>query len=124
MKRHSDPRHLYRIRMVQSLFAYSFGQKEALKKDSNLTDLESHLPEINRYIEDAAPEFPLVGIAKIDVSILRLTIFELVFKKKEPPKVIIDEAVELAKEMGGEGSPAFINGVLGSVYAKVYEPAN
>lgn len=82
---------------------------------------KSYLSKIDPLIEKSAPAFPLEGIAKIDVAILRLATFELLFEKKEPPKVIIDEAVELAKEFGGEGSPAFVNGVLGTLLKNSYE---
>jgi len=59
--------------------------------------------------------WPVDKLNKIDLAILRLAIYELE-RKKTPPKVIIDEAVELAKEFGGENSPSFINGVLGTIY--------
>ena len=75
-------------------------------------------PAIDQYILKAAPRWPLERINKIDLAILRLAIWELCFQKKEPPKVIIDEAVELAKEFGGENSPSFVNGVLGTIYER------
>jgi len=64
----------------------------------------------------AAPEWPLEQINKIDLAILRLAIWELTIKQKEPPKVIIDEAIELGKTYGSEKSSSFINGVLGTVF--------
>ena len=70
---------------------------------------------IDEYIAKAAPEYPIEKINKIDLAILRLAIFELMIEKKEPENVIIDEAIELAKEFGGEASPAFINGALGTL---------
>jgi N utilization substance protein B len=70
---------------------------------------------IDEVITKHAPEWPLDKLNRIDLAILRLAVFELSVEKKEPIKVIIDEAVELAKEMGSENSPAFINGVLGSI---------
>lgn len=66
-------------------------------------------------IQSAAPEWPLDKIAKIDLAILRLAVYELVIEKKEPPKVIIDEAVEIAKQFGNENSAKFVNGVLGTI---------
>lgn len=75
---------------------------------------------INEYIKTYAPKFPLRKIAKVDLAILQLAIYELLFEKKEPPKVIINEAVELAKEMGSNRSYAFINAVLGKIYQKHY----
>ena len=68
--------------------------------------------------------FPISKIAKIDVAILRLAVYELIFEKNTPPKVIIDEAIELAKEYGSDSSPSFVNGVLGSIYKKNYEQSN
>ena len=70
---------------------------------------------VDQTIEKIAPEFPVEKINKVDLAILRLAIYELIVEKKAPPNVIIDEAVELAKEFGGDKSPAFINGALGKV---------
>ncbi len=75
----------------------------------------SNLDFIDKEITSSAPEWPLERINKIDLAILRLAVYELLIQKKEPPKVIIDEAVELAKEFGSENSAAFINGVLGNI---------
>lgn len=72
--------------------------------------------QINKLIEKAAPEWPLEQIATIDLAILRLAIYELLYSLDIPPKVAIDEAVELAKTYGGANSSKFINGVLGTVY--------
>lgn len=74
-----------------------------------------HQLTIDSYIGEAAQEWPLEGIAKVDLSILRLAVYELCFGHTAPVKVIIDEAVELAKELGGQSSPGFINGVLGKI---------
>ena len=81
-------------------------------------DYKAKLKHIDPLIEKAAPEFPLDKIGKVDLAILRLAVYELVVDKKEPEKVIIDEAVELAKVFGGDGSPPFVNGVLGSILEK------
>lgn len=117
MKASSDPRHILRKKIVQDLFAYSFypENKELRAKDklAGIIDKENVIDEL---IEKAAPQFPLEKIAKIDVAILRQAIYELFYEKKEPPKVIIDEAIELAHELGGESSSSFINGVLGNLY--------
>lgn len=119
MKKKSDPRHIKRIKILEKIFALSFGGKEKGKeKDAEYSAIHQNLKKINLLIKKAAPQFPVDKIAKIDVAILRLAIYELLFEKKEPPKVIIDEAIELAKEYGGEGSPSFINGVLGTLYKK------
>lgn len=117
MKKASDPRHLKRIQIVEKLFALSF-----LNKKKNVSHLVKSIilsePKIDRVIEESAPQFPIDKIAKIDVAILRLAIYELMFDRSQPQKVVIDEAIELAKEYGGEKSSAFINGALGNVINK------
>lgn len=115
MKQQSDPRHQKRLSTVQILFAQSFSPETESAKDPIIQGVIRHLPTIDPLIRKAAPQFPLDKIAKVDVAILRLAIYELLEVKKEPPKVIIDEAVELAKELGGDGSPTFVNGVLGTI---------
>ena len=77
-----------------------------------------HLDNLDQIIEKAAPQWPLDQIAIVDRNILRLGLFELLFGKREevPPKVAINEAVELGKTFGGQNSSKFINGVLGTVY--------
>lgn len=70
---------------------------------------------LDKEITLSAPEWPLPRINKIDLAILRLAVFELLVKRVEPPKVIIDEAVELAKEFGSDNSAPFVNGVLGNI---------
>ncbi len=71
--------------------------------------------EIDQSIQRYAPAWPVEQIPTVDRNILRLAIFEILFDKKVPVKVAINEAVELAKRFGGDTSPRFINGVLGSV---------
>lgn len=73
------------------------------------------LPDIDQKIQAAAPEWPIDKISKIDLAVLRLAVWELLFEAKEPPKVIIDEAVELSKSYGNEHSGKFVNGVLGTI---------
>ncbi len=70
---------------------------------------------IDPLIAKTAPEWPIEKLNKTDLAILRLAVYEMTIEKKQPVKVIIDEAVELAKEIGGENSPSFINGVLGTI---------
>ena len=70
---------------------------------------------IDSKIKEIAPEFPIDKINKVDLSILRLAIYELQFEKETPEKVVIDEAIELAKEFGGDSSPGFVNGALGKL---------
>jgi N utilization substance protein B len=83
-----------------------------------------HLAEIDVIIERAAPQWPIDQIAMVDRNVLRLGLFELMWGDREavPPKVAINEAIELAKSFGGESSGRFINGVLGTVYKEMGEP--
>lgn len=115
MKTATDPRHKIREQLVQKLFAVSF-HKDQQHGDREIKEIYQELNTIDAFITKAAPEWPLEKIARVDLAILRLAVYELT-KKRQPPKVIIDEAVELAKEFGGETSPGFINGALGTVYS-------
>ena len=115
MKRADDPIHQKRIKTMQSLFSESFLSQKNENTDELVTIINNNLQKIDSEIEKSAPQFPIKKISKVDVAILRLSIYELIFSKKEPPKVIIDEEIELAKEFGGENSPSFINGVLGHI---------
>jgi len=72
-------------------------------------------PAIDEIIQPVAPEWPIDQIARMDRVILRMGVYELVFSNNAPPKVVINEAVELAKAFGGDNSSKFINGVLGTV---------
>jgi len=112
-----DARHERRIRLVQDLFAYSFKNEKFVvpHKDELFSVLIESMPAIDEEVVKHAPKFPIEKISKIDLAILRLAIFELVIKPIEPKKVVINEAVELAKELGGEKSYLFINGVLGKL---------
>lgn len=82
--------------------------------------VEKSLPAIDAIIVETAPEWPLEQISSIDRSVLRLGVYELQFLKEVPPKVAINEAVELAKTFGGESSGKFVNGVLGTLFKKMY----
>ena len=81
-------------------------------------------PELDLVIEKAAPEWPIDRISPVDRNILRLGLFELLFadRKEVPAKVAINEAIELAKQFGGDNSSRFVNGVLGAVYKEIGEP--
>jgi N utilization substance protein B len=80
-----------------------------------------HLDELNRIIARFAPEWPVEQLAIIDRNILRLALFEIGSRDSDTPaKVVINEAVELAKIFGSESSPRFVNGVLGSALNEVY----
>ena len=97
---------------MQSLFAFQFGQK---KIPLQIKQIIENVNTIDKLIKDAAPERPLNQINRIDLSILRLAVFELIIVKEEAYKVIVDEAVELGKGYGGDTSASFINGVLGKI---------
>jgi len=86
-------------------------------------NLIDHFDEINNIIEKTAPEWPIDQISLTDRNILRLGLAELMFapKNEVPPKVAINEAIELAKNFGTESSSKFINGVLGTVYRQMVE---
>jgi N utilization substance protein B len=134
-------RHLSRSIAMQSLYEWDFSEKKSdLTKivEKNIkefgpgleeasfvwqlvTGVIQHLPEIDKIIEKAAPEWPIDQIAIVDRNVLRIGLYELLFGDKEavPPKVAINEAIELAKTFGGESSGKFINGVLGTVYKEI-----
>lgn len=100
MKTSTDPRHKKRELKVAKLYASSFDPNFASPQDV--------------VIAKAAPEWPLSNINRIDLAILRVATEELLYSDT-PPKVIIDEAVEIAKKYGAENSASFINGVLGTI---------
>lgn len=115
MKRVNDPRHQNRVSTVKNLFSLSFADSYNQPTELALQIMENKV-KIDNLIKKNAPVWPIEQILPVDLAVLRLAIFELIFqKKKEPYKVIVDEAVEIAKEFGNDSSSAFINGVLGSV---------
>jgi N utilization substance protein B len=113
MKTSTDPRHLKRREAVKILFADTFtsqpNQTELVKK------ILKQKAKIDKLIREAAPTWPIDKLNKIDLAILRLAVYELK-NEDTPPKVVIDEAIELAKEYGSESSSSFVNGVLGTIY--------
>lgn len=114
-----DKRHLKRIEIIQELYSYFFN------KDNKLSDrtkeIVAHFDFLDDLVKKSAPKYGIEQIAKVDLSILHLSIYELLIEKTQPPKVIINEAIELAKDLGGERSPAFINAVLGKIYQEEIE---
>jgi N utilization substance protein B len=116
MKKASDPRHLKRRKAIKTLFRWIFQEQKI--DDQLAKKVIAQVKKIDKIIGENAPLWPIEQINRIDLAILRLAIFELRIEKKEPEKVIIDEAVELGKEFGSESSSAFINGVLGTVLKK------
>ncbi len=98
---------------MQDLFSWNF--RPGKKSPSSISEITDKIGEIDEVITSSAKDRPISGINKIDLAILRLAVFELIIKKDAPPKVIIDEAVELGKEFGSDSSSSFINGALGQV---------
>ena len=139
-------RHLARSIAMQALFEWDFNGKkpaalddivERNKKefgvgldeeypfiDRLIKGTVDHLSKIDQVITQAAPEWPIEQITSADRAILRLGLYELLFggHAEVPPKVAINEAIELAKSFGGESSGRFVNGVLGTVYREMGEP--
>ena len=136
-------RHLGRIIALQTLYEQDFRrdsgdqafdldqvlQRNIARYESMVDDkafierlvhgVTEHESDLDDTLRPVAPEWPIDNIAKIDLAILRLAVFELTTDKKEPPKVVIDEAIELAKEFGNEHSSKFVNGVLGTILKSV-----
>ncbi|MBT4850213.1 transcription antitermination factor NusB [Candidatus Parcubacteria bacterium] len=132
-------RHLARNIVLQSLFEWDFNNgKRKIKKvvehnkkefapDFDDQDFSLHLAEavikkqeeIDKIITQFAPEWPLDQITMTDRNVLRMGIYELKFDPEIPPKVAINEAIELAKAYGGDSSGKFVNGVLGSIYKEM-----
>lgn len=138
-------RHLSRSIVLQTLFAWDFegrrdgeifpiferniaefapGSSDRPFMERLLKLVLEKLRELDNLIEKAAPDWPIDKIAVVDRNILRIGLAELLFadRKEVPPKVAINEAIELAKSFGGETSGKFVNGVLGAVYKEMGEP--
>src|SRR3989344_962140 len=137
-------RHLARQTVLQTLYEWDFGGKKIEPTDILARDITEFAPgaqsehfmkallkgvvekqkDLDEIIAKAAPDWPIEKIAVLDRNILRLGLYELLFADREqvPPKVAINEAIELAKKFGGETSGKFINGVLGAVYKEMGEP--
>lgn len=116
MKTAKDPRHIQRIKVMQDLFAWDFDPKQPLQTQL-APQIIKNISKIDKQIKSAAPAWPIEKINKIDLSILRLAVFELTIQPEAPVKVVVDEAVELGKVYGSDSSPAFINGALGKLIA-------
>jgi transcription antitermination protein NusB len=105
-----DPRHLKRVSVFKSLFAGSFTEQEEFP--SRVIKINTNIAQIDDIIQKCAPEWPITQINKVDLAVLRQAVYELLFKTQTPTKVIIDEAVEIAKRYGGKTSSSFVNGAL------------
>lgn len=140
-------RHLSRSVAMQSLYEWDFlGMPEdqleniternieefgkGLESDDFIWSLvygvQDKIDSINKIIEKTAPEWPINQINILDRNILRIGIFELLYEKIDevPPKVAINESIELAKNFGGENSRKFVNGVLGTIYRELINESN
>lgn len=115
-----DPRHSKRLEIIQELYSVSFTKQTGLKEKTK--KIISKTNYLDKIIQKFAPKFPIDKIAKVDLAILKLATYELTVEKKEPPKVIINEAVELARELGSSKSYSFVNAVLGKIYESVSKP--
>jgi len=138
-------RHIARSMVLQSLYEFDFRKDKSASRRTieeivkrNMEEFGQGVEEndfinnlikgvlgkknqIDQIIEKSAPEWPLEQITIVDRNVLRIGIYELLFGNKEevPPKVAINEAIELAKNYGGESSGRFVNGVLGTIYREM-----
>lgn len=113
MKLKADPRHIKRTRLMKAIFSWNFLPEK--KPPQKVAEIVKNLKLIDSIISESAKDRPISEINRIDLAILRLAVFEIIMEKGTPPKVVIDEAVELGKEFGSDSSSAFINGALGQV---------
>jgi N utilization substance protein B len=130
-------RHLARSIAMQALFEWDFreqptdilpliidrdlkefgpGLDETEFAKKIIEDVQQNINDLDKLITQYAPQWPIEQITIIDRNILRIGIYELKFNNEVPPKVAINEAIELAKNFGGPASGRFINGVLGAIY--------
>ena len=93
----------------------ALSEEDALFSDRLYEGVRAHLEEIDAEIEQHATDWSVGRIAKVDLSILRIAVYEILYERSIPAGATVNEAVELAKEFGGEKSAGFINGVLGAV---------
>lgn len=136
-------RHLGRIVALQTLYEQDFRREagdgsfdlaEVLKRniaryESTVDDVAfikelvegvaARESELDAELGPLAPEWPIAQIARMDRVVLRMGLYELKYQKDVPPKVVINEAVELAKAFGGDNSSKFVNGVLGTALKKL-----
>lgn len=141
-------RHLGRIVTLQVLYEYEFRTQsgdsveiadiisrnlERYKSEIDDVDfvkrlvagVEEVIPELDEKLQPIAPDWPIDQISRIDRTILRMGLYELLYQADSvPPKVVINEAVELAKAFGSDNSSKFVNGVLGTAYRTLVEGQN
>lgn len=117
-----DKRHVRRQHIVQDLYAASYNSRlQHSEIHEKVQNIIAHVSNFDSKIQVYAQKYIVEKIARVDLAILHLALYELLVEKTVPPKVVINEAVELAKEMGGEKSPSFINAILGKIYEIDYE---
>ena len=138
-------RHLGRIVALQSLYEYEFRHSDETPVDVDaviernldrykddigdtkfvselVNGVIEHLAKLDETLQPLAPDWPLAQVARIDRNILRIGLYELLYRKEDvPSRVAINEAVELAKSFGSDNSSKFINGVLGTAYRTLVE---
>jgi len=136
-------RHLGRIIALQTLYEHDFrlsaedksfvlaevlernlGRYKNMVEDTPFVErlvkgVVEHQKELDDILQPIAPEWPIDQISRMDRVVLRMGLYELKYEPETPPKVIINEAVELAKAFGGDNSSKFINGVLGTAYRQL-----
>lgn len=137
-------RQLGRAVVLQSLYEWDFYNRDSSLKESLERNLEEFAPgfnekkfalelakgvetkvdELDAIITKSAPEWPVAQLPIVDRNVLRMGLYELIFgnRAEVPPRVAINEAIELAKTYGGQNSGKFINGVLGTIYREIGEP--
>ena len=139
-------RHIARSIAMQTLFEWDFWSRDEKKLDffrernieefgagieeeygfikRLVNDTVKNIDKIDAIIEKTAPEWPIGQINLVDRNVLRIGIYELLWSDREevPPKVAINEAIELAKGYGGDSSGRFVNGVMGTIYREIGEP--
>lgn len=134
-------RHLSRTIAMQSLFVWDFNKQttnitEVIKNnfvnfapkfdddgfvETLIEGVIKNIKEIDKYIVKYATEWPLEQITTVDRNILRIGVYELIMCDNIPPRVAINEAIEIAKAFGGFSSGKFINGVLGAIYNDLFK---
>ncbi len=102
-------------------FAEKFSDEDVEFTTNLIAGVMNGIDDVNALIRKYAPDWPLEQITNVDRNVLRIGIYELKSDKDIPPKVAINEAIELAKTFGGESSGKFVNGVLGSIYRGMEE---
>ena len=103
--------------LVERLAEVDAGRRDAEFARGMLEGIFANAAEIDKIISEFAPGWPLSQMAVVDRNILRMAVYEIMVSQETPPRVAVNEAVELAKAFGGDSAPRFINGVLGSVMA-------